>query len=133
MGDRERMGSGGATVIWIGRVVTGANAEDALNFSRESHTAHGDRYDRAEEFADVVLGLWDSFDDDAFLRDKDSGEYLDTSKFHVLNHKGKYFQVKGPLSVPRPPQGHPVLIQAGKSEPAKEISARVADAVFTSQ
>lgn len=113
--------------------VTGANAEDALNFSRESHTAHGDRYDRAEEFADVVLGLWDSFDDDAFLRDKESGAYLDTSKFHVLNHKGKYFQVKGPLSMPRPPQGHPVLIQAGKSEPAKEISARVADAVFTSQ
>jgi alkanesulfonate monooxygenase len=80
-----------------------------------------------------VLGLWDSFDDDAFVRDKENGVYLDTSKFHVLNHKGKYFQVKGPLSVPRPPQGHPVLIQAGKSEPAKEISARVADAVFTSQ
>jgi FMN-dependent oxidoreductase (nitrilotriacetate monooxygenase family) len=113
--------------------VTGANAEDALNFSREAHTAHGDRYDIAEEFADVVKGLWDSFDDDAFMRDKRSGVYLDTSKFHVLNHKGKYFQVKGPLSVPRPPQGHPVLIQAGKSEPAKEISARVADAVFTSQ
>ncbi len=113
--------------------VTGANAEDALNFSREAHTAHGDRYDRAEEFADVVLGLWDSFDDDAFPRDKATGVYLDTAKFHVLNHKGKYFQVKGPLSVPRPPQGHPVLIQAGKSEPAKEVSARVADAVFTSQ
>ncbi|HEY3917705.1 MAG TPA: LLM class flavin-dependent oxidoreductase [Stellaceae bacterium] len=113
--------------------VTGANAEDAHNFSREAHTPHSERYDRAEEFADVVMKLWDSFDDDAFVRDKPSGVYLDTSKFHILNHKGKYFQVKGPLSVPRPPQGHPVLIQAGKSEPAKEISARVADAVFTSQ
>lgn len=113
--------------------VTGANAEDAHNFSREAHTPHGERYDRAEEFADVVMKLWDSFDDDAFVRDKQSGVYLDTAKFHILNHKGKYFSVKGPLSVPRPPQGHPVLIQAGKSEPAKEISARVADAVFTSQ
>jgi alkanesulfonate monooxygenase len=113
--------------------VTGANAEDAHNFSRESHTVHGERYDRAEEFADIVLGLWDSFDDDAFVRDKATGQYLDPSKFHVLNHKGKHFQVKGPLGVPRPPQGHPVLIQAGKSEPAKEVSARVADAVFTSQ
>lgn len=113
--------------------VTGANAEDALNFSREAHTAHGERYDIAEEFADVVKGLWDSFDDDAFIRDKQSGVYLDTSKYHILNHKGKFFQVKGPLGMSRPPQGHPVLIQAGKSEPAKEISARVADAVFTSQ
>jgi alkanesulfonate monooxygenase len=113
--------------------VTGANAEDAHNFSRDSHTVHGERYDRAEEFADVVLGLWDSFDDDAFVRDKATGQYLDPTKFHTLNHKGKHFQVKGPLGVPRPPQGHPVLIQAGKSEPAKEVSARVADAVFTSQ
>jgi N-acetyl-S-(2-succino)cysteine monooxygenase len=113
--------------------VTGANAEDALNFSRDAHTAHADRYDKAEEFADIVRGLWDSYEDDAFPRDKETGLYVDTSKQHILNHKGKYFQVKGPLSVARPPQGHPVLIQAGKSEPAKELSARVADAVFTSQ
>ena len=113
--------------------VTGANAEDAKNFSRDSHQVHGDRYDRAEEFADVCIGLWDSYEDDAFKRDKDTGVYVDTDKLHVLNHKGKYFQVKGPLSVARPPQGHPVLIQAGMSEPARELSARVADAVFTSQ
>jgi alkanesulfonate monooxygenase len=113
--------------------VTGANPEDAQNFSREAHTVHGDRYDRAEEFADVVRGLWDSWEDDAFLRDKVSGIYADPSKLHILNHKGKYFQVKGPLSLARPPQGYPVLIQAGKSEPAREVSARVADAVFTSQ
>lgn len=113
--------------------VTGANAEDAANFSRDHHIVHAERYDRAEEFADVVRGLWDSYEDDAFLRDKRSGVYVDTDKMHILNHQGKYFQVKGPLSVARPPQGHPVLIQAGKSEPAKELSARVADAVFTSQ
>ena len=113
--------------------VTGANAEDAHNFSRDSHTAHANRYERAEEFADVVRGLWDSYEDDAFQRDKQSGVYVDTEKLHILNHKGKHFQVKGPLSLARPPQGHPVLIQAGKSEPARELSARVADAVFTSQ
>ena len=113
--------------------MTGANAEDALNFSRETHTAHADRYDRAEEFADVVCGLWDSYKDDAFLREKSSRRLSRYGEAYILNHKGKYFQVKGPLSVARPPQGHPVLIQAGKSEPAKELSARVADAVFTSQ
>jgi alkanesulfonate monooxygenase SsuD/methylene tetrahydromethanopterin reductase-like flavin-dependent oxidoreductase (luciferase family) len=90
--------------------VTGANAEDAHNFSKEQHAPHGERYDRAEEFADVVMGLWDSFDDDAFVRDKESGVYLDTSKFHILNHHGKYFEVKGRLIVPRSPQVHSVLI-----------------------
>ncbi len=113
--------------------VTGANAQDALNFSQDEHTAHGDRYDKAEEFADIVKGLWDSFEDGAFTRNKETGQYVDASKLHVLNYKGKFYQVKGPLGMARPPQGHPVLIQAGKSEPAKEISARVADAVFTSQ
>ena len=113
--------------------VTGANREDAFNFGHTEHTPHAQRYDRAEEFADVVRGLWDSFEDGAFLRDKESGRYFDPEKLHVLNHKGKHFAVRGPLSVARPPQGHPVLIQAGKSEPARELSARVADAVFTSQ
>ncbi len=113
--------------------VTGANHEDALNFSQDEHTAHGDRYDMAEEFADVVRGLWDTCEDDAFPRDKKTGVYADPAKIHILNHKGKYYQVKGPLSVGRPPQGYPILIQAGKSEPAREVSARVADAVFTSQ
>ena len=113
--------------------VTGANHEDAFNFGHKEHPAHADRYDRAEEFADVVRGLWDSFEDGAFVRDKASGLYLDASKVHILNHKGKHFSVKGPLSVARPPQGHPLLIQAGASEPARELSGRVADAVFTSQ
>ena len=113
--------------------VTGANREDAFNFSHKEHVPHAQRYERAEEFADVVLGLWDSFDDDAFLRDKETGRVFDPARIHVANHKGKHFSVRGPLSMARPPQGHPVLIQAGKSEPAREVSARVADAVFTSQ
>ncbi len=113
--------------------VTGANKEDALNFSHKEHVPHAQRYDRAEEFADIVRGLWDSFDDDAFLRDKASGRFFDPAKLHILNHKEKHFSVRGPLSMARPPQGHPVLVQAGKSEPAREVSARVADAVFTSQ
>ena len=92
--------------------VTGGNREGALNYSRDSHMEHADRYDRAEEFADVVLGLWDNFEQDAFPRDKASGRFLDPKKMHILNHKGKHFSVKGPLSSARSPQGRPVLIQA---------------------
>jgi alkanesulfonate monooxygenase len=114
-------------------LVTGGNAEDAANFSRATHAAHGDRYERGEEFVDVVRGLWASFDRDAFPRDKASGRYLDPSKLHVLNHAGTHFSVKGPLSVARPPQGYPVVVQAGMSEPARQLSARVADVVFTAQ
>jgi FMN-dependent oxidoreductase (nitrilotriacetate monooxygenase family) len=82
---------------------------------------------------DVVRGIWDSYDDDAFPRDKESGVYMRPDKVHLLNHKGKHFQVRGPSAVPRSPQGHPVMIQAGSSEPGMNISARVADIVFTSQ
>src|SRR5882757_4390179 len=81
-------------------LVTSNNEGDALNYSREQHMAHGDRYERAIEFADVVTGLWDSWDADAFLRDQQSGINFDVAKQHVLNHKGKHFQVKGPLNVP---------------------------------
>ena len=114
-------------------LVTGGNREGALNYSRDTHMEHGDRYDRAEEFADVALGLWDSFEDGAFLRDKASGRYLDPDKMHLLNHKGEHFQVRGPLSSSRSPQGRPVLVQAGASEPGKELTARVADVMFTAQ
>jgi N-acetyl-S-(2-succino)cysteine monooxygenase len=113
--------------------VTGGNREGALNYSRETHMDHADRYDRAEEFADVVLGLWDSFEEDAFPRDKASGRFLDPKKMHILGHKGKHFSVKGPLSSARTPQGRPVLIQAGASEPGKQLTARIADVMFTSQ
>ena len=96
-------------------LVTSNNEQDALNYSREEHLSHGDRYDRAIEFADVVNGLWDSWDEDAFIRDKESGVFYDTSKMHVLNHKGKHFQVRGPLNVACSPQGRPILVQAGAS------------------
>ena len=114
-------------------LVTGGSYEDAANFSQPVHAAHGDRYERGEEFVDVVRGLWGSYDRDAFPRDKASGRYVDPAKVHVLNHTGKYFSVKGPLSVGRPPQGYPVIVQAGTSEPARKLSARVADVVFTAQ
>ena len=114
-------------------LVTGGNREDAFNFNLDAHLAHDERYARAEEFADVVRGLWDSYEDDAFVRDKATGRYFLPEKLHLLNHKGKYFSVKGPLSVARPPQGYPVIIQAGASEPSKELTARVADVMFMSQ
>src|SRR5262249_51194289 len=88
------------------------------------------RYDRAAEFARVVRGLWDSWDDDAFVHDKASGVFFDPEKVHPLNHKGEHFSVRGPLNVPRSPQGRPVMVQAGTSEVGQELSAEVADIVF---
>lgn len=114
-------------------VVTSANISEAFNFGREEHYEHGERYDRALEFAEVVCGLWDSWDDDAFVRDRSTGRYFDPSKLHLLNHKGEHFSVRGPLNVARPPQGHPVIFQAGSSEVGRELAARTAEAVFTPQ
>lgn len=112
-------------------LVTSSSEHEAHNFGRDEHYAHGERYERAEEFADVVRGLWDTWEDDAFPRDKESGIYFDPDKQHILNHKGKHFKVRGPLNVARAPQGHPVLVQAGSSEPGKELAARTAEVVFT--
>ena len=114
-------------------LVTSNNEQDALNYSRDQHMTHGDRYERAIEFAEVVQGLWDSWDDDAFIRDKDSGVFYDTTKMHVLNHKGKHFQVRGPLNVAPSPQGRPVLVQAGASGTGRDVAARLAEIVFTAQ
>ena len=114
-------------------LVTSNNEGDALNYSREQHMAHADRYERAIEFADVVTGLWDSWDADAFIRDKESGISFDPAKQHVLNHKGKHFQVKGPLNVPGSPQGRPILVQAGASGTGRDVAARLAEVVFTAQ
>ncbi len=114
-------------------LVTSSDPEAAFNFGHNSHILHADRYERAQEFADVVLGLWDSWQDDAFLRDKASGCYFDQTKLHVLNHRGKYFKVRGPLNLPRSPQGHPVVVQAGASEAGKELAARTAEAIFAAQ
>ena len=112
-------------------LVTSNNEQDALNYSRDQHMSHGDRYERAIEFAEVVQGLWDSWDEDAFIRDKQSGVFYDTGKMHVLNHKGKHFQVRGPLNVPPSPQGRPVLVQAGASGTGRDVAARLAELVFT--
>src|ERR1700678_605761 len=114
-------------------VVTSANIAEAFNFGREAHYEHGERYDRAAEFTEVVQGLWDSWDDDAFVRDRASGRYWLPDKLHTLSHKGEHFSVRGPLNVARSPQGQPVIFQAGSSEAGKELAARFAEAVFTPQ
>jgi len=114
-------------------LVTSSDPDAAFNFGHVAPIPHADRYQRAEEFADVVLGLWDSWEDDAFVRDRESGRYFDPEKLHVLKHAGKHFRVRGPLNTPRSPQGHPVVFQAGSSEPGKELAARTAEAIFTAQ
>ena len=114
-------------------LVTSQNVDESLNFSQTAHMAHDLRYERAQEFYDVVTGLWDSWEDDAIIRDRSTGKYIDPKKLHQLNHKGKHFQVAGPLNVARPIQGHPIVAQAGSSEPGRELAARTADVVFTAQ
>ena len=114
-------------------LVTSADPREAWNFSRESHLAHAHRYARAEEFVDVVRGLWDSYADDAFVRDREAGRFFDPEKLHLLAHEGAHFSVRGPLNVPRAPQGHPVVVQAGSSEAGKALAARTAEVIFTAQ
>jgi FMN-dependent oxidoreductase (nitrilotriacetate monooxygenase family) len=114
-------------------VVTSSNQSEAFNFGREEHYAHDARYSRAIEFAEVVRGLWDSWDEDAFVRDRATQLYFDPAKLHELNHRGEHFNVKGPLNVARSPQGQPVIFQAGSSEVGRELAARTAEAVFTPQ
>ncbi len=114
-------------------VVTSANPNEALNFGIEEHLEHGERYRRAREFFDVVTGLWDSWADDAFIRDVETGTYFDPDKLHVLDHKGPYLSVRGPLNVARPIQGWPVIVQAGASEAGRQLAAETAEAVFSSQ
>ncbi len=94
---------------------------------------HTLRYKRAKEFVDVVKALWDSWEDEAFLRDKESGIYFDPDKLHIPNHKGEHFSVRGPLNVARPIQGYPVVIQAGSSEDGKNLAAQTAEVIFTAQ
>jgi FMN-dependent oxidoreductase (nitrilotriacetate monooxygenase family) len=111
-------------------VVTTSNPDAALNFGLEEHMEHDERYARAREFVDVVTGLWDSWADDAFVRDVASGVYFDPEKLHVLNHKGRYLEVRGPLNVARPVQGWPVIVQAGASEPGRQLATETAEVVF---
>jgi len=112
-------------------IVTTSNPDAALNFGMDDHMEHGERYRRAREFYDVVTGLWDSWADDAFTRDATSGLYFDPDKLHVLNHKGPYLSVRGPLNIARPVQGWPVIVQAGASDSGRDLAAETAEAVFT--
>ncbi|AKF53651.1 MULTISPECIES: LLM class flavin-dependent oxidoreductase [Pseudomonas syringae group] len=114
-------------------LVTSDAAAEAQNFGRAEHVGHAERYSRAREFHQVVTGLWDSWADDAFTRDKASGEYYDPGRLHVLNHQGEHFSVKGPLNVARSPQGQPVVVQAGSSEVGRDLAAQTAEVVFTAQ
>src|SRR5215469_18362536 len=114
-------------------IVTTSNPDAALNFGLEEHMEHGERYSRAREFYDVVTGLWDSWADDAFIRDVGSGTFFDPAKMHVLGHKGKYLSVRGPLNIARPIQGWPVIVQAGASDSGRQLAAETAEAVFTAQ
>jgi N-acetyl-S-(2-succino)cysteine monooxygenase len=111
-------------------VVTSANAAESENFSRELHMPKHDRYRRAREFVEVVRGLWDSWDDDAFVFDKQQGRFYDPDRRHVLNHHGEFFNVRGPLTVSRSPQGQPVVVQAGASEDGRQLAAETAEVVF---
>jgi alkanesulfonate monooxygenase len=111
-------------------IVTTSNPDAALNFGLEEEVEHDERYVRAREFYDVVTGLWDSFADDAFIRDVESGIYFDPAKIHVLAHKGKHLSVRGPLNIARPVQGWPVIVQAGASDAGRQLAAETAELVF---
>jgi len=114
-------------------IVTSAGEDEARNFNRAGRPDHELRYERATEFVEVVKRLWDSWDDDALVIDKESGIFADTDLIAPIDHVGQHFQVRGPLNTPRPVQGHPLLVQAGSSETGKEYAARYAEAVFTAQ
>ncbi len=120
----------GGRAAW--NLVTGVNVREAMNFST-APMQHDERYVRAAEFAQVVLGLWDSWADDAFVMDKQSGRFFDPDKVQALNHQGKYFNCAGPMCVARSPQGRPVLVQAGGSEPGRELAAETAEMIYSVQ
>lgn len=118
----------GGRAAW--NVVTSDHVATSYNYGQDGLDPHAMRYEKAEEFLDVVKGLWDSYDDDAFITDKDSGYYFAPDRLHPLNHEGAHYKVRGPLNMARPPQGYPVIAQAGGSEAGKELAARTAEVVF---
>ncbi|NSL51892.1 LLM class flavin-dependent oxidoreductase [Calidifontibacillus erzurumensis] len=119
----------GGRAAW--NVVTSHGLEAANNFGFKEEPLHAARYERAKEFVDVAKKLWDSWEDDAIVYDKENAQYLDQTKVHPINHDGKWFYVTGPLNIARPVQGHPVIVQAGSSEAGKELAARTAEVIFT--
>ena len=114
-------------------IVTTSNPDASKNFGKEDHLEHSERYRRAREFYDVVTGLWDSWAEDAFVRDQESGFFMDPDKMHRLNHEGDFFKVAGPLNIARPIQGWPVIVQAGGSDAGRQLAAETAEAVFAAQ
>jgi len=114
-------------------VVTGSSPDAAANFSKDKHPPHAERYAMAEEYLAVTKGLWDSWEDGAVVADRETGVFIDTGKMHTLDHVGTYFQVKGPLNASRPPQGYPVIFQAGASDRGLEFAGATAEVVFASQ
>ena len=119
----------GGRAAW--NVVTSSNPRSAQNFNLDEHLEHEFRYERANEFVDVVRGLWDCWEDGAIVADKATGRFIDGDKVHALNHRGRFFKVRGPVNMARCPQGHPVIIQAGGSPSGLELAARTADVVFS--
>lgn len=113
-------------------VVTTGNPETSWNFGKDDHLEHDRRYARAREFYDVVTGLWDSWADDAFVRDVDSGIFFDPDRLHILNHEGEFLKVRGPLHIARPVQGWPVTVQAGASDAGRQLAAETAEVIFGS-
>src|ERR1700723_1509064 len=111
-------------------IVTTSNPDASLNFGRDDHLDHDERYRRAREFYDVVTGLWDSFAEDAFVRDVDSGIYFNPDRMHTLDHKGQFLKVRGPLNIARPIQGWPVIVQAGASDAGRQLAAETAEVIF---
>jgi FMN-dependent oxidoreductase (nitrilotriacetate monooxygenase family) len=111
-------------------VVRSGMNEEAMNFGRDANIEHARRYEAAEEFIELAKALWDSIEDDGLLLDKKSGLFADPKRVHRVNHAGKHFKVRGPLNVPRPPQGYPVIVQAGSSEDGKNLAAKHADLNF---
>jgi len=119
----------GGRAAW--NVVTSVNDSEAQNYGFEEHIPHDERYDRADEFLEATTGLWDTWEDDALVLDRASGTFADPAKVHELGYDGKWFRVRGPLTVPRPPQGRPVLLQAGSSGRGRDFAARWAELIFT--
>ena len=114
-------------------IVTSPLEGSAANYSKPEHPQHDLRYRMADEFLEITMGLWDSWEDDAFIRDKESGAFIDPAKMHRLDHQGEFYSVQGPLNISRSKQGRPVLIQAGSSEAGRGFAAAIADAIFTGQ
>jgi FMN-dependent oxidoreductase (nitrilotriacetate monooxygenase family) len=119
----------GGRAAW--NVVTSVNDSEAQNFGLSEHLGHDERYDRADEFLEATAGLWDSWEDDALVLNRDDGIFADPDRVHELNHDGEWFKVRGPLTVPRSPQGRPVLLQAGSSGRGQDFAARWAELIFT--